>query len=177
MAIGHVASSAPCTSQMYMSVPIGSCGSYDPVITLKPLWGSLGTELSTWSTGSLCCIRAIQHSRFASRPLRSYTAIQRYTALYTIQLYIAIHYTVQPLQHTSGADRLKLRAFGANCVWGTTQIKMASPHHPTSMRLAVCLVLLARVDEASASVPHASDIKLPGWKAAMVGKCRGGTNK
>ena len=44
------------------------------------------------------------------------------------------------------------------------------------MRLAVCLVLLARVDEASASVPHASDIKLPGWKAAMVGKCRGGTN-
>ena len=78
---------------MYMSVPIGSCGSYDPVITLKPLWGSLGTELSTWSTGSLCCIRAIQHSRLASRPLRSYTAIQRYTALYTIQLYIAIHYT------------------------------------------------------------------------------------
>ena len=64
---------------MYMSVPIGSCGSYDPVITLKPLWGSLGTELSTWSTGSLCCIRAIQHSRFASRPLRSYTAIQRYS--------------------------------------------------------------------------------------------------
>ena len=64
---------------MYMSVPIGSCGSSGPVITLKPLWGSPGTELSTWSTGSICCIRAIQHSRFASRPLRSYTAIQRYT--------------------------------------------------------------------------------------------------
>ena len=78
---------------MYMSVPIGSWGSYDPVITLKPLWGSPGTELSTWSIGSLCCIRAIQRSRIASRPLRSYTAIQRYTALYTIQLYIAIHYT------------------------------------------------------------------------------------
>ena len=78
---------------MYMSVPIGSCGSYDPVITLKPLWGSPGTELSTWSTGSLCCIRAIQRTRIASRLLRSYTAIQRYTALYTIQLYIAIHYT------------------------------------------------------------------------------------
>ena len=62
---------------MYMSVPIGSCGSYDPVITLKPLWGSLGTELSTWSTGSLCCIRATQHSRFASRPLRSYTFLSR----------------------------------------------------------------------------------------------------
>ena len=55
--------------------------------------GSPGTELSTWSIGSLCCIRAIQRSRIASRPLRSYTAIQRYTALYTIQLYIAIHYT------------------------------------------------------------------------------------
>ena len=93
MAMGHVASSAPGASQMYMSVPIGSCGSYDPVITLKPLWGSPGTELSTWSIGSLCCIRAIQRSRIASRPLRSYTAIQRYTALYTIQLYIAIHYT------------------------------------------------------------------------------------
>ena len=93
MAMGHVASSAPGASQMYMSVPIGSWGSYDPVITLKPLWGSPGTELSTWSIGSLCCIRAIQRSRIASRPLRSYTAIQRYTALYTIQLYIAIHYT------------------------------------------------------------------------------------
>ena len=74
---------------MYMSVPIGSWGSYDPVITLKPLWGSPGTELSTWSIGSLCCIRAIQRTRLASRPLRSYTAIQRYTlysytSLYTI---------------------------------------------------------------------------------------------
>ena len=83
---------------MYMSVPIGLCGSYDPVITLKPLWGSPGTELSTWSTGSLCCIRAIQHSRLASRPLRSYTAIQRfllysYAALCTVRVYIAIHYT------------------------------------------------------------------------------------
>ena len=93
MAMGHVASSAPGASQMYMSVLIGSCGSSGPVITLKPLWGSPGTELSTWSTGSLCCIRAIQRTRIASRPLRSYTAIQRYTALYTIQLYIAIHYT------------------------------------------------------------------------------------
>ena len=48
-------------------------GSYDPVITLKPLWGSPGTELSTWSIGSLCCIRAVHRSRFASWPLRSYT--------------------------------------------------------------------------------------------------------
>ena len=44
-----------------------------------------------------CCIALIrQHSRLASRPLRSYTAKQRYTpysytALYTIQLYSAIH--------------------------------------------------------------------------------------
>ena len=44
------------------------------------------------------------------------------------------------------------------------------------MRLVVCLLLLARVDQASANVVHAPDIKLPGWNAAMVGKCRGGTN-
>ena len=49
------------------------------LITLKTLWGSPGTELSTWSIGSFCCIRAIQRTRIASRPLRSYTAIQRYT--------------------------------------------------------------------------------------------------
>ena len=31
-----------------MSVPdVYECGSYDPVITLKQLWGSPGTELST----------------------------------------------------------------------------------------------------------------------------------
>jgi len=86
---------------MYMSVPIGSWGSYDPVITLKPLWGSPGTELSTWSTGSLCCIRAIQHARLASQPLRSYTAIQRYTALYSAIHYTAIHrYTLYRLYNT-----------------------------------------------------------------------------
>ena len=96
MAMGHVASSAPGASQMYMSVLIGSCGSSGPVITLKPLWGSPGTELSTWSTGSLCCIRAIQRTRIASRPLRSYTAIQRYT-LYS---YTSL-YTIQAIQHPS----------------------------------------------------------------------------
>ena len=46
---------------------------YDPVITLKPLWGSPGAEQSTWSIGSLCCTRAIQRTRLASRPLRSYS--------------------------------------------------------------------------------------------------------
>ena len=100
MAMGHVASSAPGASQMYMSVLIGSCGSSGPVITLKPLWGSPGTELSTWSTGSLCCIRAIQRTRIASRPLRSYTAIQRYT-LYS---YTSL-YTIQAIQHPSGLSR------------------------------------------------------------------------
>ena len=91
--MGHVASSAPGASQMYVSVPIGSCGSWHPVVTHKPLWESPGTELSTWSIGSFCCIRAIQRTRLASRPLRSYTVLYSYTALYTIQLYIAIHYT------------------------------------------------------------------------------------
>ena len=78
---------------MYVSVPIGSCGSWHPVVTHKPLWESPGTELSTWSIGSFCCIRAIQRTRLASRPLRSYTVLYSYTALDTIQLYIAIHYT------------------------------------------------------------------------------------
>eukprot|EP00964_Phaeocystis_antarctica_P056734 scaffold33504_cov44-Phaeocystis_antarctica.AAC.1 len=31
---------------MYVSVPIGSCRSWHPVVTLKPLWESPGTELS-----------------------------------------------------------------------------------------------------------------------------------
>ena len=88
---------------MYMSVPVGSCGSYDPVITLKPLWGSPGTELSTWSTGSLCCKSyRIQHARLASdrlaAPVRSYTAIQRYAALYS---YTALRrYTLYRLYNT-----------------------------------------------------------------------------
>ena len=42
---------------------------------------------------AIFAVYAIQRTRIASRPLRSYTAIQRYTALYIIQLYIAIHYT------------------------------------------------------------------------------------
>ena len=32
-----------------MSVPIGLCGSCDPVTTLNSFWGSPGAELSTWS--------------------------------------------------------------------------------------------------------------------------------
>ena len=104
MAMGHVASSAPGASQMYVSVPIGSCGSWHPVVTLKPLWESPGTELSTWSIGSFCCIRAIQRTRLASRPLRSYTAIQR--VLYSAIQYTAIQrytlpYCIQPRCNTS----------------------------------------------------------------------------
>ena len=51
------------------------------------------------------------HPRLASRPLRSYTAIQRYTALYSaiqrytaIQPYIAIHFTIQARQHPSVSE-------------------------------------------------------------------------
>ena len=55
-----------------------------------------GTELSTWSIGSFCCIRAIQRTRLASRPLRSYTAIQRSTLYSFTSLY-----TIQPMQHPS----------------------------------------------------------------------------
>ena len=43
------------------------------------------------------------------------------------------------------------------------------------MKLLAGLMLLARVEEMRATVVHAPDIKLPGWKAAMTGKCRGGT--
>ena len=46
--------------------------------------------------GHFCCIHRYTRTRVASRPSRAiqlYSAIQRYTALYIIQLYIAIHYT------------------------------------------------------------------------------------
>ena len=45
----------------------------------------------------------------------------------------------------------------------------------STMKLLAGLMLLARVEEMSATVVHAPDIKLPGWKAAITGKCRGGT--
>ena len=64
------------------------------MITLKPLWASPGTELSTWYIGSFCCIRAIQRTCIASRPLRSYTAIQRYTLYsYFIHRYTLLYTT------------------------------------------------------------------------------------
>ena len=41
--------------------------------TLIYIWDAPGAEQSTWSIGSLCCTRAIQRTRLASRPLRSYS--------------------------------------------------------------------------------------------------------
>ena len=40
---------------MQMSAAIGPYGSYDPMETPKPLWGSPGAELSTWTTFQFCC--------------------------------------------------------------------------------------------------------------------------
>ena len=74
---------------MQMSVAIGPYGSYDPVETPKPLWGSPGAELSTWTT----FLKPLYTDTHCVTALQSYTAIQRYTALYIIQLYIAVHYT------------------------------------------------------------------------------------
>ena len=85
---------------MQMSVAIGPYGSYDPVETPKPLWGSPGAELSTWTTFQFCCETAIHRTRIASRPSRAiqlYSAIQRYTLCSYTSLY-----TIQPLQHPSG---------------------------------------------------------------------------
>ena len=48
MAVGHVASFDPGASQMKLSVAIELYGSYDPVETPKPLWGSPGTERTVY---------------------------------------------------------------------------------------------------------------------------------
>eukprot|EP00964_Phaeocystis_antarctica_P122580 scaffold86249_cov66-Phaeocystis_antarctica.AAC.3 len=88
----------------------------DPMGTLIYIWDAPGAELATY---------AIQHSRLASRPLRSYTAIQRYTALYSAIHYTAIHrYTLcnlpgaaTPLAKVTGVivtARLRLTA-AAGC--------------------------------------------------------------
>ena len=46
-------------------------------------------------------IRVHDGGCIASRPSDSYTAIQRYTSLHTIQLYSAIHYTTSTVQSPS----------------------------------------------------------------------------
>ena len=74
---------------MQMSVAIGPYGSYDPVETPKPLWGSPGAELSTWTTFQFCCETAIHGHALRHGPPELYS----YTALYIIQLYIAIQCT------------------------------------------------------------------------------------
>ena len=47
VAVGHVASFDPGASQMQISVAIELYGSYDPVETPKPLWGSPEAEQRT----------------------------------------------------------------------------------------------------------------------------------
>ena len=93
---------------MQMSVAIGPYGSYDPVETPKPLWGSPGAELSTWTT----FVKPLYTDTHCVTALHSYTAIQRYTALYSaIQRYTLYRYTslytIQPMQHPSGKELLQ----------------------------------------------------------------------
>ena len=73
---------------------------------------SPGSKLAAWPTATFVYAihrytRTMTRTRVASRPSRAiqlYSAIQRYTALYTA-LYIYSYtslYTIQPLQHPSG---------------------------------------------------------------------------
>ena len=112
MAMDHVVSFAKRASQMQMSVAIGPYGSYDPIETPKPLWGSPGAELRN-------CLRGPLFS-FAVKQLYTdthcVTALQSYTANSYTSLYIVIHrytlysytslYTIQPLQHPSALKSL-----------------------------------------------------------------------
>ena len=72
---------------MQMSVAIGPYGSYDPVETPKPLWGSPGAELSTWTTFQFCCETAIHGHALRHSPPELYS----YTSLYSAIHYTAIH--------------------------------------------------------------------------------------
>ena len=106
VAVGHVASFDPGASQMKISVAIELYGSYDPVETPKPLWGSPGAELSTWTTFQFCCETAIHGHALRHGPPELYSAIQRYT-LYS---YTAIHrYTLYNLYNTPLPLRLAQR--------------------------------------------------------------------
>ena len=70
--------------------------------TPRPLWGSPGAELSTWTTFQFCCETAIHGHALRHGPPELYSAIQRYTLYsYTaIQLYSAIHYRLYNLYNT-----------------------------------------------------------------------------
>ena len=83
---------------MQMSVAIGPYGSYDPVETPKPLWGSPGAELSTWTTFQFCCETAIHGHALRHGPPELYSSIQLYSTMYSAIHYTAIHrYTVYNL--------------------------------------------------------------------------------
>jgi hypothetical protein len=84
--------------------------------------------------GHFCCIHRYTRTRVASRPSRAiqlYSAIQRYTALYIIQLYIAIHYTTSttPLWRSTAASQSPIHKALALWVW---------PHQPR----AACTVVV-----------------------------------
>ena len=75
------------------------------MVTLIYIWNAPGAELARWpmaiSAVSDAIFTAYTH-RLAA--LRSYTTLQRYTALYSAIHYTAIHtslYTIQPMQHSS----------------------------------------------------------------------------
>ena len=76
---------------MQISVAMELYGSYDPVETPKPLWGSPGAELSTWTTFQFCCETAIHGHALRHGPPELYSAIQRYTLynLYNTPLSLA----------------------------------------------------------------------------------------
>ena len=62
--------------------------------TPKPLWGSPGAEnwpLFSFAVKPLYIGHALRHG--PPELIQLYSAIQRYTALYIIQRYIAIHHT------------------------------------------------------------------------------------
>ena len=67
------------------------------MVTLIYIWNAPGDEMATWPM-AIFAVYAIQRTRIASRPLRSYSAIQRYT-LYSY----TSRYTIQPMQHPSAS--------------------------------------------------------------------------
>jgi hypothetical protein len=92
---------------MKISVAIELYGSYDPVETPKPLWGSPGAELSTWTTFQFCCETAIHGHALRHGPPELYSAIQRYT-LYS---YTAIQrYTLYNLYNTPLGEIILIEA-------------------------------------------------------------------
>ena len=67
--------------------------------TLICIWDAPGSKLATWPTATFAVYIALHGHALRHTALQSYTEIYSYTALYIIQLHIAIHYTT--LQHPS----------------------------------------------------------------------------